>query len=158
MRRALPCETFCFAAFVAGTPHVIRVNGQKTNKYKILKNAVFGPDVALKDYMNAREQNQSEQFNAAPVGLSQNAGLLTNLELAMTNSTFGYEYALRALQEEGEFGMRAEQLRAEVEKHRDAYFEVRGQMLEMDAARLESFEAALRWEKSLLFGSTQMVH
>lgn len=108
--------------------------------------------------MNAREQNQGEPFNAAPVGLSQNAGLLTNLELAMTNSTFGYEYALRALQEEGEFGMRAEQLRAEVEKHRDAYFEVRGQMLEMDAARLESFEAALRWEKSLLFGSTQMVH
>lgn len=83
---------------------------------------------------------------------------VTNLELAMTNSAFGYEYALKALEEEGEFGMKAEQIRAEMENLKEAYFSARTQLNTLDAQRLHFFENALMVEKSLVFPKEQYVH
>lgn len=83
---------------------------------------------------------------------------VTNLELAMTNSAFGYEYAMKALEEEGEFGIKAEQIRAEIENLKEAYFNARSQLCTLDAQRLHSFESALLVEKSLVFPKPQYVH
>lgn len=82
----------------------------------------------------------------------------TNLELAMTNSAFGYEYAVKALEEEGEFSIKAEQLKAEIENLKEVYFNARTMMHTLDAQRLHSFESALQVEKSLVFPKEQYMH
>ena len=85
-------------------------------------------------------------------------GLLSSLELEMTNSAFGYEYAIKALEEEGQFGLHAEKILSEIESFKEAYFEARVQMNTIDARRLEDFENSLKVEKTLVFAEPKYLH
>lgn len=84
--------------------------------------------------------------------------VLNNLELTMTNSAFGYEYALKALEEEGELSAKSEHFRIEIEAFKDAYFEARQRMTKLDPNYLEKFEQALKVEKSIVFSKTEYLH
>lgn len=84
--------------------------------------------------------------------------VLNNLELTMTNSAFGYEYALKALEEEGELSAKAEHMRVEIETFKEAYFEARSRMTKIDPNYLEKFEQALKIEKSIVFSKTEYLH
>lgn len=89
---------------------------------------------------------------------SQKQNLFGTLELTMTNSAFGYEYALKALEDEGEYGVKAEQIKVEIENLKNAYFDARLQMVTLDASRLEKFETLLIAEKSVLFSKSAYLH
>lgn len=82
---------------------------------------------------------------------------VTDLEMAMTSSAIGYEYALKALEEEGNFSVKAEQLKTELEAYKEAYFDARIQMRDLDARRLEDFETSLAAQKSVMFGNEALV-
>lgn len=85
-------------------------------------------------------------------------GLLSTLELAMTNSAFGFEYALKELEQESQFGIRAEEIALEIEKLKESYFEARAQMGTLDARRLENFENELKVEKTIIFSQPKYLH
>jgi hypothetical protein len=113
------------------------------------KNPNQNPDVGLQEYA---------AFVAPPAIVPMTPEIVSNLELAMTNSAFGYEYALKALEEEGEFGLRSEQLRSEIENLKAAYFEARGHLYHLDNTHLEKFETALQAEKAVLFTKQAYLH
>lgn len=82
----------------------------------------------------------------------------TDLELAMTSSAIGFEYAAEALEVEGELGPQAERLKAEIEQFKTAYFEARLQFKILDADRLGRFERDLTAQKAMIFGQTEQVY
>jgi hypothetical protein len=101
---------------------------------------------------------QEIDFTALETAFAVPPDALSNLELMMTNSAFGYEYAVKALEEEGEFSIRAEQILNEIEAHKAAYFEARLQMCTLDAVHLENFESTLKAEKATIFNKTNYLH
>ena len=108
--------------------------------------------------MSGKFTDQTRLQNAPDMDAATMLQPVTNLELAMTNSAFGYEYALKALEAEGDFGLKAEQLKAEIENLKQAYFTARLQFGSLDAGRLTSFENALRAEKSMIFSKPQYLN
>lgn len=116
--------------------------------------------------MKHNTPNQAEElglmeiscFDVEAVFDGSSKDVLNSLELAMTNSAFGFEYALKALEEEGDFSAKAEHIRVEIEAFKDAYFEARLRMTKLDPNHLEKFEQALKIEKSVVFSKTEYLH
>lgn len=77
---------------------------------------------------------------------------MTDLELAMTSSAIGFEYAREALDVEGELGPQAERLKAEIEQFKNAYFTARLKMKVQDEPHLTRFEQDLTAQKAMIFG------
>jgi hypothetical protein len=79
---------------------------------------------------------------------------LTHLELAMTNSAFGHQYALFALQETDDLGEGADEIRQTLESFKRDYFSARVQFENMDGERLKAFESDLQSQKVAVFDRT----
>jgi hypothetical protein len=76
---------------------------------------------------------------------------VTDLEYVMTNSAFGYEYAVQALEVEGEYGLMAEKLRLDIDVHKQTYFIARDKLHGLDLKQLERVENDLRLQKMVVF-------
>ena len=96
---------------------------------------------------------ESEIFMSTPA--KENA---TELELMMTKSAIAYEYALEALDHEGEFGYNSEKLRLEIEAVKQTYFNARTRLLGIDRQRLNVFETELKWRRESLFTKNSYLH
>lgn len=83
---------------------------------------------------------------------------VADLKFIMTHSAFGFEYASKALLEEGEYGLNADRIRADIERFRQAYFAARVKLKNMDADLLEKFEADLQLQKRMLFSEQKYLH
>lgn len=80
------------------------------------------------------------------------------LELTMTKLAIAYEYALDALDHEGEFSFNSEKLRLEIEAVKQTYFDTRTRLLGMDEKRLNTFETELKWRRESLFTKNSYLH
>lgn len=83
---------------------------------------------------------------------------LAELELIMTNSAFGFEYALNALDEGEAFGLESEKLRQEVENYRRVYFDARKKLERLDSTQLSQIEKDLHLQKLLVFSKQNYLH
>ena len=84
--------------------------------------------------------------------------MIRDLQFAMTNSAIGYEYAMIALKEEGEYGFNAEQIRADIDQFRSSYFLARERLHSLDSDLLKDFEADLQMQKLMLFAKQDFLH
>lgn len=89
---------------------------------------------------------------------AENGDLISALELSMTRSTFGHQYALDALRKEGELGSHAEILRKQLEDYKSSYFSAREQLYSLDKQRLQKIEQDLFFQKQVLFSFSQEMH
>lgn len=76
---------------------------------------------------------------------------LTHLELAMTNSAFGHQYALYALEDIDELDEDADEIHHAIESHKRDYFIARVKFESLDKGRLEAFESDLQLQKVAVF-------
>jgi hypothetical protein len=83
---------------------------------------------------------------------------ITELELALTNSAIGYEYAKVALESVSTFDMVADNLIVEIEKHKKEYFNARLKLETIDKSRLGILENNLKVQKMMMFESTVCLH
>lgn len=102
-----------------------------------------------------RLQTMPESELAMSMPAKENA---TELELTMTKSAIAYEYALEALDQEGEFGYNSEKLRLEIEAVKQTYFNARTRLLGIDRQRLNAFEIELKWRRESLFTKNTYLH
>lgn len=79
----------------------------------------------------------------------------TDLEMVLTSSAIGFEYAREALEAEGELGPQAERLKMEIEQFKENYFSARARFSCLDATRLARFERDLKQQKAVVFGNTE---
>ncbi|MBU0504577.1 MAG: hypothetical protein ABII18_06800 [bacterium] len=83
---------------------------------------------------------------------------ITELELALTNSAIGYEYAKVALDSVGTFDMVADNLIVEIEKYKNEYFHARHKLERIDKGRLGVLENNLKAQKLMMFESSACLH
>lgn len=102
-----------------------------------------------------RLQTVEESEFVMPMPIQYDA---TQLELTMTKSAIAYEYALDALDQEGDFGYNSEKIRLEIESVKQTYFNARTLLLGIDAKRLNAFEIELKWRRESLFTKNSYLH
>ena len=83
---------------------------------------------------------------------------ISELELAMTNSAIGFEYAKLALENIEKLGMQADRLSIEIEQHKIDYFEARDKLKTIDTERLSILESNLKNQKMVMFHPQQYLH
>ncbi len=79
------------------------------------------------------------------------------LELTMTRSSMGFEYAMKKLRQNDQFGLDVERVNAQLDDLQHIYFEAREKFLRMDSNRLQEFELDLCRQKSNLFSTSETV-
>ena len=79
------------------------------------------------------------------------------LELTMTRSSMGFEYAMKKLRQQDAFGLDIERVNAQIDEMQQIYFAAREKFLTMDSSRLQEFELDLCRQKSNLFAATESV-
>jgi len=89
---------------------------------------------------------------------AQQANTAIELELILTNSSFGYEYAMIALKEQGELGLVAEHIKSQLDACREVYLEARQKLQILDAVRLSELEQGLQRQKNEIFTKSESLH
>lgn len=83
----------------------------------------------------------------------------TDLEMIMTNSAFGYEYAVVALEEEEDaFGIDAARIQSQLEQFKELYFDARQKLEVIDAPKLARVESDLQMQKLVVFAKREYLH
>lgn len=107
---------------------------------------------------NSNNLQVKTQLQQVEYSESTEAGLSTvDLELIMTNSAYGYEYASCALSE-GDVrvgGPELYHLQAQIEQFKENYFSARQLLQRRDATRLSEFERDLQMQKCEIFSKSQ---
>ena len=123
----------------------------------------FGLKIAITKGMKSSKHAQQTkvELELQPV-VSQafefsNAGNTSSLEFILTNAAFGFEYALKELEESGEYGFHAERIRSEMDTYKQAYFEARNKLQELDELKLICVEEELRLQKMIVFSGQNYV-
>jgi len=108
-----------------------------------------------KDNMNELElQLQEVQVSQKPMP----SETVTSLQLIMTNSAFGYEYAMDALAQEDEYGVDAARIQVQVDRFKQVYFGAREKMNELDPSKLAEIEKDLQMQKLVVFAKQGYLH
>lgn len=79
------------------------------------------------------------------------------LELTMTRSSMGFEYAMKKLRHQDQFGLDVERINAQIDDLQHIYFEAREKFLRIDSSRLQEFELDLCRQKVSLFEASEKV-
>lgn len=79
------------------------------------------------------------------------------LELTMTRSSMGFEYAMKKLRQHDQFGLDVERVNAQLDDLQQIYFDAREKFLRMDSNRLQEFELDLSRQKANLFAANEHI-
>lgn len=83
--------------------------------------------------------------------------VLSELELTMTQSSMGYEYTLKEIDDQDVLGLEKDRLQLQLEEFQSMYLEAREKFVSIDSVRLEEFETDLKRQKAVLFQSNKEV-
>lgn len=83
--------------------------------------------------------------------------LLVQLEEAMTQSSFGHEYALLNLAEIDSYAQK-QALLAQMEEYKKTYFLARERLLEINPEKLLHLEQDLRYQKEVILRGEETLH
>ncbi|MBF0107524.1 MAG: hypothetical protein HQM16_19625 [Deltaproteobacteria bacterium] len=109
--------------------------------------------------MNYRsEKKEGGGLSVQAYGERTDLQSVTDLEFVMTNSAFGYEYAISALDKEGEWGFGSDKIKQEVDGYKKAYFEARRKLKRLDERRLTKLEQDLTMQKMMVFSRQKYLH
>lgn len=101
----------------------------------------------------AHNLERSKEVNP-PFGQLQE---IVGLEVVMTHSAFGHEYALMNLKESTPYSKKIELL-ARMDFHKQAYFVARQKMERINPERLEKIEEDLRLQKEVILRNSIVLH
>ena len=110
------------------------------------------------DKTNNHELQQLLLDPVARGGMQLKQETIAELELSMTNSAIGFEYARLALEEEGLFGLRTIRLNSDIEEFQRKYFSARDKLQTLDKQRVSEVEENLQQQKKVLFSSVSHLH
>lgn len=103
-------------------------------------------------------KNQIEVAYTRMVQTCSPEEVLLGLEAAMTQSAFGYEYALMNLNDEAPYSEK-QSMMSQLENHKEVYFWARERMLHICPDKLVNIEENLKYQKqAFLYQPSQMLH
>jgi hypothetical protein len=84
--------------------------------------------------------------------------LSVKLAVAMTEATFGHEYALLSLEEKNASYTEQQMILGQLEGHKRRYFGARKLLKQLDPQRLSALEEELRLQKETIFREKKTLH
>lgn len=108
-------------------------------------------------------QGENPNTKTAPLEIVVMSSPLTDetvaeLALAMTNAALGYEYAMLALEREGQYGIQTENIHAQLDSYKSSYFTKRERLSQLDGDKLAEIEERLCAQRQQFFYHSNTRH